>query len=334
MSKRTIGIFLLCLSGLLAGRLAAAEPVQPYRITMVLFRGCEEACKGFQDYWRTRKIPVDIEVLDAALDVGKIPGFISRVKARKPDLLVTWGTTVSLAMLGTTRDVDPARHITDIPALFMIASTPVGSGLVDSLAGSKRNISGTLYLVPVETQINAARLYLPFKRIGYLLNPSEDNSRVIHADLLAARSKSKFELITRQVGLDAAGKPDKTSLARLIGELAKDKIDFLYMAPDTFLLVNRDIVTGTALQHGVPVLASAEAAVIGSNALFGVVNRYYTVGQLTASRAEQILVGKVAPKDIPIVAPPSFSYIVNMRVASELERYPSIAVLKIAEIVR
>jgi putative ABC transport system substrate-binding protein len=313
---------------------AHAAGAKPYRITMVVFRGCEESCNGFRDYWKDRRLPVDIEVLDAALDPTKLPGFVTRVKATRPDLLVTWGTTVSLAMLGTVENVDPAKHVTDIPALFMIASTPVGSGLVRSLAAPGRNVSGTLYLVPVETQLNAVRLYLPFERVGYLLNPIEDGSKVVQADLMAAGAKQNFTLVARKVPLTAAGKPDAQSLEKLVNELADQKVDFLYMSPDSFHLLNRDGITSAALKRRLPVLASAEAAVIESNALLGVVNRYKTVGRLTASKAEQILLGQVQPKDMPVVAPPGFSYIVNMRVATELNRYPPINVLKIAEVVR
>ncbi len=216
----------------------------------------------------------------------------------------------------------------------MIASTPVGSRLVPDLTSSGRNISGTLYLVPPETQLRAARSYLPFKRLGFIHNPAEDNSNVILKELQALSGKLGYELVTAKVPLDAGGKPDKAALPGLVEQLSHANSDLLYMSPDTFLLLNRDAITSTATQHNLPVLASAEAAVLDSNALFGVVNRYYTVGRLTASKAERILNGGVAPKDIPIEAPPGFSLIVNMRVAQELKRYPPMRVLKIAEVVR
>jgi putative ABC transport system substrate-binding protein len=323
------GYCLLC--GVFAPVWAADS--KPFRITMVVFRGCEDACMGFKDYWVENKIPVEIEILDAKTNTQLLPDFVKHVKANKPDLLVTWGTTVSLAMLGTTDSVDPEKHVTEVPALFMIASTPVGSKLVSSLNSPGRNVSGTLYIVPVETQLNVARLYMPFKRVGFILNPTEDNSKVIQTELEMAQSKFNFELVSRSVPLNASGKPDAASLPRLIDELVKDKVDLLYFAPDTFLLLNRDAITKHALRQKLPVLAVSELVVLESDALFGVVNRYTTVGQLTAAKAEMILVKKIEPKNIPIVAPPGFSLIVNMRVAKELQRYPPIRVVKIAEIV-
>jgi putative ABC transport system substrate-binding protein len=316
-----------------AANTMAAE-VKPFRITMVVFRGCEEACEGFKSYWANRKIPVEIEVLDAKTDTKRLPEFVKHVKATKPDLLVTWGTTVSLQMLGTIDNVDPAKHVTDIPSLFMIASTPVGSKLVKSLNAPGRNVTGTLYIVPVATQLSTARLYMPFKRIGYISNSTEDNSKIVQQELEQAQSEFNFDLVAVKVPLTAAGKPDASSLPGLIDELAKNKVDLLYFAPDTFLLLNRDVVTKEAVKRKIPVLAVSEAIVRESDALFGVVNRYSTVGQLTASKAEMILVKKIDPKNIPVVAPPGFTLIVNMGIAKELQKYPPLRVVKIAETVQ
>lgn len=323
----------ICLAAGFANTASAAD-AKPYRITMVLYRGCEQACQGFKDYIADHKIPAEIEVLDCETDLKRIPGFVARIKASKPDLLVTWGTSVSLDMLGTVDRMDPAKHVTDIPALFMIASTPVGSGLVRDLSAPGRNVSGTLYIVPVETQLNVARLYMPFKRVGYILNPTENNSQVVLDELRAAQAKFGFDLVERTVPLTPAGKPDQTSLPAIVNQLADARVDFLYFAPDTFLLLNRNVITGTAVARKLPVLATSESVVQEADALFGVVNHYYTVGQLTASKAELILTKKVAPKDIPVVAPPGFALIVNMRVAALIQEFPPIRVLKVAEIVR
>jgi putative ABC transport system substrate-binding protein len=319
---------------LLLGASCFADEAKPFRITMVVFRGCEEACEGFKNYWSARKIPVEIEVLDAKTDIKRLADFVKQVKTTKPDLLVTWGTTVSIQMLGTVDHVDPAKHVTDIPALFMIASTPVGSKLVKSLNAPGRNVSGTLYIVPVATQLSTARLYMPFKRIGYISNSTEDNSKIVQQELELAQFDFNFDLVTVNVPLTSTGKPDASSLPDLIAELAKNKVDLIYFAPDTFLLLNRDVVTKEAVKKQIPVLAVSEAIVRESDALFGVVNRYYTVGQLTASKAEMILVKKIEPKNIPIVAPPSFTLIVNMKIAKELQKYPPLRVVKIAEVVQ
>jgi putative ABC transport system substrate-binding protein len=338
MAKRQLWAMFLfvVVNGLWVSGIAWSQTTaeRPFRITLVVFRGCEEACKGFTDYFKNGNTPVEIEILDANLEVAKLDDFAKQIKAKKPDLLVTWGTTVSLRLLGTTTKVDAAKHITDIPALFMIASTPVASGLVESLQSPGRNVSGTSYIVPVETQLGATQLYLPFKKIGFLLNGTEDNSKSVLKELQAAQQKFNFTLEVRNVPLTPSGKPDSAELADLVDELAQAKCDFLYFAPDTFLLLNRDRITREAIKRKLPVVATSESVVTESEGLLGVVNRYYTVGQLTAAKAEMILVDKVSPKDIPVVAPPNFALIVNMRVAAALKLYPPINVLKVAQIVK
>jgi putative ABC transport system substrate-binding protein len=329
MSRSVLAALLLLFS--LATR--AGEPPAEYRVLMLLYRGCEEACQGFQDYFRHQGVPVRFTVRDAAQDKSRIAGFVAEAKRTRPDLIVTWGTTVSLETVGRWDAVDPARHITDLPVLFMIVSQPVELGLVPSLASSRRNVSGSLYLLPVAEQLRAARAYFDFRRVGFLYNPAEANAL---ASLEALRAHSRhfgFELLDAPVTLDAAGKPMAAGLADQVAALADAGADLLYLPPDTFLNTQRQAVTGAALARGLPVFAAAEGAVLHADALFGVVNRYDQVGRFTARQALRILRDRVKPAAIPIELPRRFSYLINLRVARQLGRYPPLPLLDIAEIV-
>ena len=312
--------------------IAAADAVHPYRITMILYRGCEEACQHFQLYFRKHGIPVQFTLRDAAQDKEKVRRFVAEAKSAKPDLIVAWGTSVALETVGPHDAVDPARHVTDIPVLFMIVSQPVASGIVKSLASPGRNVSGVLYLLAPETQIRAARAYLDFKRVGFIVNGAEANSLITRDEIKALSGRFAFTLIEREVHRDAAGKPDASALPQLVAELAAEKVDLIYQPPDTFLNVNRDVLTGAALRHRIPVFAAAEAPVVNSSALFGVAIRYQDVGRYTARLAESILVEGKRPQNIAIELPRHFSYLVNMRVAAQLERYPPLKLLDVAEL--
>lgn len=320
-------VWLLC-----AVTASAAPPTPQYRISMIVYRGCEAACQGFVDYIRARGIPAAIEILDAATDRQRMLAHIARVRRHKPDLVVTWGTTLTLEALGTYDGVDPARHITDVPAVFMIVSNPVDARLVPDYRSSGRNITGTRYLVSEEVQLKAARSYLPFERLAVIYNPQEKNSLQTLANLRQQAAALGFTLIERQVKL-AGGKPDPESLPGLVGEVVRAGAQLLYQPPDTFLLLHRAALTGAAVTAGLPVFAASEAPVRDGQALMGVVNRYYTVGQLSAAQAERILLHKVSPSEIPIEAPRNFSFLVNMPVARMLKRYPPMQVLKIAEVI-
>ena len=79
--------------------------------------------------------------------------------------------------------------------------------------------------------------------------------------------------------------------------------------------------------------AAAERGVRDGGALVGLVSRYYSVGQLAAAKAVEILVQHRAPKDIPIETLKRFALIINMQVARKLQIYPPITMLNYAEIV-
>lgn len=324
---------------LLAVTMVAAAPagaenggksgVQPYRIYMVLWRGWEAAAQGFKDYFTNQGIPVELIIRDAAQDKSKLPGFVAEAKALKPDLVFTWGTTVSEEMLGRYDSLDPEKNITQIPAVFLAVSQPVG-GVVPSLESSGRNITGTLYLMPVETHVNLIQSYRPIKRLGMIYNPMERNSQVWAAQLTAAGKAAGIEVISLPVGVEN-GQPQASTIGEKVAELKAARVDFLYIPPDTFLLIYRDVLTQAALDLKIPTFAAAENPVVTSKALFGGVYRYYTVGQLTAYKAEQILVHKIPPKDIPIEAPKRLSVLINMPVVRELGLYPPMNLLGIAE---
>ncbi|CAA7627483.1 ABC transporter substrate-binding protein [Magnetospirillum sp. SS-4] len=330
--RRLAGLVLalLMLAGGSPAAVAADPPAKPFRIYMALWRGWEEAAQGFKDYFANQDIPVELIVRDAGQDKAKLKDFVAEARRLNVDLVFTWGTTVTEEMLGRHDAVDPARHITDIPAVFAIVSQPLG-GVVPSLSSSGRNITGTTYLVPPETQANLIQSYRPLSRLGVVYIPLERNALVAIEEMGAIGEKSGFTLETRAVDL-VDGKPNPASIAGKVAELKTAGIDFLYIPPDTFLNVNRDLLTGAALELGIPSFAVGENAVLTSKAMFGGVYRYYTVGQLTAYKAEQILVHKVRPADIAIDAPRRLSIIINMPVVRRLGIYPPMKLLGLAEV--
>ena len=325
---------LLCLGlALITGSTAwaADAPQKPFRIYMALWRGWEEAAQGFKDYFTNQNIPVELIIRDAGQDKAKLAEFVAEAKRLKVDLVFTWGTTVTEEMLGRYDETDAANHITDIPAVFAIVSQPLG-GVVPSLTSSGRNITGTTYLVPTETQMNLIQSYRPIKRLGVVFNPLERNARVAIDELTAIGEKVGFTVASAAVEVED-GKPKPASIPSKVAAMKAAGVDFLYIPPDTFLNVNRDILTGAALDLGIPTFAAGENPVLTSKALFGGVYRYYTVGQLTAYKAEQILVHHVKPQDIPIDAPKRLSIIINMQVVRQLGIYPPMTLLGLAEIV-
>ncbi|BAE52326.1 ABC transporter substrate-binding protein [Paramagnetospirillum magneticum] len=329
--RRLAALCLVLCSLVWPGAAPAAEAAKPFRIYMALWRGWEDAAQGFKDYFANQGIPVELIIRDAGQDKAKLKEFVAEAKALKVDLVFTWGTTVSEEMLGRLDAVDPAQHITDIPAVFAVVSQPVG-GVVPSLTSSERNITGTLYLVPMETQVNLIQSYRPLQRLGMVYNPLERNSQVAAEQLEGIGKATGFSVVALPVEVEG-GKPKASSIAAKVAEIKAARVDFLYIPPDTFLNVNRDLLTQAALDHAIPTFAAAENPVVTSKAMFGGVYRYYTVGQLTAYKAEQILVRKIAPKDIPIDAPKRLSVLINMPVVRQIGLFPPMKLMGLAEII-
>lgn len=303
---------------------------KPYTIYQITYRGPTDVERGFADYMRQRGIPVEITERSANLDPSKVAGFVEEIRKLKPDLVYTWGTPVTIATYGKDTTVDPAKNITDIPGVFTMVSAPVGAGVVPSLASSGRNITGTSHVVPPEPQIRAMQSYRPFKTLGVLYTPTEQNSVVIVARLKDIAKEMDFKLVERTFPV-VDGKPSVDTAADLVHELHEEGAEWLYYLPDTFLSTNIDKVAPVATELGIPGFSATE--LLKGDALLSLISRYYSLGQLTAYKAEQILVEGVAPEEIPIETLKRFSLIINMPLARKLKLYPPLAMLNYAEVI-
>ncbi len=71
----------------------AATATRPLRIYAVTFRGMTDVEKGFEEYFASRKIPVQITWRDLNRDATRMPGFIDEIRATRPDVIYTRGTS-------------------------------------------------------------------------------------------------------------------------------------------------------------------------------------------------------------------------------------------------
>ena len=123
------------------------------------------------------------------------------------------------------------------------------------------------------------------------------------------------------------------SLNNDIRELKKENVDWLYLPPDSFLGTQaKGIIIPTATEIGLPTFASTEQ-LMEAGALAGLVSRYYNIGQFTAYKAEQILLGKKTAKQIPIETLTRFSFQVQMDEAAKLKLYPPLSMFNYAEFI-
>lgn len=315
-----------------AARARAQEQQRPFRILMLTFRGETEVERGFKEFFQAADVKAEFIMRDANRDPRNVPGLIADRATLKPDLIYTWGTSVTLGVVGPLGNTDPA-FVHNTPVVFALVAAPVRSGIAKSFESSGRNVTGAVHVVPTDVQMRAMQAYLPFSRIGMLYSTNEQNSVVIVEEARAVAEKMGATVIAQPFHTNAAGLPTSDGVDDLIRQMRAAKVDWLYLLPDTFLGTIYDKVTPTALDMGLPTFAAAELGVREGGALVGLVSRYYSVGQLAASKAIEILVEGKKPEQIPIETLKRFSLIINMRVAKTLGVYPPIAMLNYAEIV-
>jgi putative ABC transport system substrate-binding protein len=324
--------FLAAVAGALAPAAAMADAQRPFVIYRITYRGRTEVEDGFDDYLASNGVPVTFIERDANRDPSRLPGFVEEIRQAKPDLVYTWGTPVTLGIAGRYDAPERTKFITDIPIVFALVATPVASGLVADRLRPARNLTGAVHVVPTETQLRAMQSYRPIGKLGVLYTASEQNSVSVVQELRDLEPKMSFALIERQFRRDGDGHPVAEGIEEMISEIKQAGADWLYLLPDTFLGTQYARVAPAALSQNLPTFGAAELAIRQGGALVALVSRYYSVGQLAASKALRILRDHVPIGEIPIETLKRFSLIINMAVAKRLDLYPPIDMLNYAEV--
>ncbi len=328
-------ILAAALAASLATSLATPAAAAQYQILIATWRGCEEACRGFQDYLDEVGLDAEFLLRDAGRDRSLLPGFLAEARAEQVDLILTWGTSVTRGIAGTLADLDDPAFNHDIPQVFTVVADPVGAGIVRSLEATGRaNLTGTFNRVPESVNIETIRAYDPgFERLGLIYNTNEKNSVLKHSEIAALSAEMGFDLTAVELPLGADGKPRVEDIAPAMAELKAAGVDFIYLGSSSFLDVNRDAFTGAAVASGLPVLSPYERLVRDSQALISVAARYTDVGRLAGMQAEKILAGGATPGDLAVARMTDFAFVINMDVAKKLKLFPPLDLLQIAETV-
>ncbi len=306
---------------------------EPFDIYMVVWRGETDVERGFQTYLRERGIRANVIIRNLERDRSRIPVFVEEIRELQPDLVHTWGTSTGLGIFGAIANTESDKFIEDVPGLFSLVAYPIEAGLVDSLEDPGRSLSGTAYLPPLRSQIEAILAYTPVERFGMIYNPLERNSLINVEEMRAVSEEMGFDLVQLEIPLDGDGRADPEALPGLVQELSFRDVDFLYIGPDSFVSIHSKVVTEEALGYGIPSFAGTEFGFEQSRALLGLVSRYFLVGKLAGLQAERVLLEGVALEDLPVASLSRYSLLLRMPVAHQLGLYPPINLLPLAEVV-
>ncbi len=326
---------------LLALALAAVVPAfraEAVTIYMIVHRAGSGADEGFRDYLKANGVDATYILRDMQNDRSRLPGYIKEIKELKPDLVYTQTTSITRAVVGRLEEADPEKHVLDIPVVFAMVSFPDRSKLVpihpDPAAPmlSGRNLTGARHVVSNRVRLNAMRAYMPFRTLGMLYDRSSGAQR---------RTETAMRTLAEQEGLefvsDSPTEPDvdrdPAQIEPTLRRLKAAGTELLYIPPSNFFGAHAELVTRLATELGLPTFCGVET-LLRQHCMTGLVSPLYAVGQFAAFKAEQILVEKEDPGEIPIQTLSRFSFMVNMETAHKLKIYPPMEILRFAQFIK
>lgn len=321
---------------LASATVGTAQANETLKVVLATWRGCEDACRGATNYLENLDVDIDVLHRDAGRDMARARGILEEARALKADLIISWGTSVTLETAGTLDTLDDPSFNHDTPQVFMIVADPVGAGIVESLAASGRgNLTGTYNRVPEKIIVGTLRRLLPdLDTLGLLYNTNEENSIGKRDELAGLLPEMGIRLIDVAFPLSSDGSPRAEDIAPEIRRLKDAGADALYVGSSSFLRSNAVMLGSASRDADLPVISPYEEMVANGDALISVAAKYYKVGQLAGRLAEAILIDGVTPGDLPIAKMKDFALTINLSFAGEIGIWPPIDLLQLANIVR
>ena len=341
LSRRTVLTGALTAGTLGAGGFPAfaqtAKPftaAKPARIVVLTPRKDVGDVLGLRDFIASSGLPATVEVREVP-QISAMPSLLPDIRAARPDLVVTVFTPLTLAAVGRYDDPDPSRYLTDIPLVFTSVTDPVASRVVRGLDRPGRAVTGTRHIAPAAVQMKTMLSYRRWKKIAAVYNPAEDNMVVAVRDLKEEAARQGVEVHDAALPRDAAGAPVAAAIPDLISDAARAGAELVYIGPDTLVASNNNaVVAERALAHRLATFCSTELPIRRANLLMGLVSPAVNVGRFAGLKAVEILTGAKPADSIPVETLNRFSLLLRIGAAKQLDLYPPMRLLNIAEIVQ
>ncbi len=276
---------------------AAAGEVQ---IAMVTWRGETLAEKGVKKGLEGYARPLAISEYNAGQCLERLAGIIRMLKSDPPDVIYSYGTTVTKQIL-----ID----FKTIPVVFNIVNRPVKSGIIKTWENSGNNATGASNQISLKNQLSTLKKVVDFSRLGVIYNPLEQNSRIQRDVAKTFENEFNFRLIDFKVEKNA----DVSSVIQRLDRA----VDAVFIPADTMMVVHGTELGNRLIQSRLPAMGSLSAMVTDHGILLGLVPDYYQLGMLAASKIKQILDGK-KPCEIPSSRVEFFDLYVNMKTAQAI----------------
>ena len=220
---------------------------------------------------------------------------------QKVDVIVTAGTAIGAAKQATSV----------IPIVFAVATEPVSTGFITSLARPGGNVTG----------LSMQSTELAGKRLGFLreLIPGLRRLAILRHGVNPAvvLEMGEVQVAARALGLEVVTlEVQRAEHIALAFEALKDRADALYVCTDAFIAANRVRIVILTLAARMPTIYG-EQGHVESGGLISYGANLPDLFRRAADYVDKILRG-AKPADLPVEQPTKFDLVINLITAKAL----------------
>ncbi len=263
--------------------IAAPTMAQPPTISVSQFvehPALDAVLKGFQDYLAEKSFDVKYNVHNAQANMATANQIGHQIMGEKPNMILAIATPTAQAC---AQALKKAPHMQKTPMLFTAVTDPVSAGLVKNLEKPGANITGVSDMLPVAKHLEMVKTFMPgIKKLGFLYNAGEVNSKILVPIFQAEAKKLGFEMVEATVSKSS---DVFQAVKSLVG-----RADAVYIPTDNTVVSALESAIKVCVQNKLPLFnADVDSVKRGSIAAMGF--DYYQHGYQTGAMALRILKG-------------------------------------------
>lgn len=251
--------------------------------------------QGFNDY--------KFDLQNANGEPATAKQIANKFKSSRVTLAVGIATPSAQALVSTLRGT---------PIVFSAVTDPLGAGLVGSLEGGEKYVTGVSDMTPVKEQIKLLLKLKKVKTIGNVYNSGEANSQTILNTLKSACDELGIKVIEAAV--------TNSSEVKMATESIINRVDAIYVGTDNTVVSALNALVDVANKAKVPVVSADPSSSLKYDILISTGFDYYKVGVETGKVVAAILKGKKISQ-MPtkfIDDPKAFNTVINLDVAEQI----------------
>jgi putative ABC transport system substrate-binding protein len=310
MRKR---FFQVALSALLLALSFPAEAQQPAKVPKIGWLGARSPSgprSGRELFWQEfrelgyvegKNVTLEYRYADNKLD--QLPALADELVRLKVDLLIAPTTVEAAAAKNATKT---------IPIVFYNVADPVVSGLVESLAKPKGNITGftTITAALAGKRLELLKETFPkLSRVAVLWDPQNPST---------AEQWKESQLAGRQLGLQLhsmeVSSADK--LERTFKEATNAGSAALALAQSPLVASNQKLIVDLAIRNRLPAIFT-RGNYVASGGLMSYGADDAEPFRRLAAFVDKILKG-AKPADLPVEQPTKFEFVINLKTAKQI----------------